>query len=188
MLNDLKDSQHFSAKKLIITAFTCLLSPTSFEKITVQQIVKKAGVSRSTFYLHFQDKYDLLSQLTEDITEEFLQFYRNPILSVEKDLQNNIKEQTLLITLKICEHIQFYKNFYINRFKDPEFVAYFTKRLHLQLQNKLQDNALASFAAFGTVGYIGKWLEEELQTSTYEVAMQLKNIGRFIAPSSEMNS
>ncbi|MEF2965636.1 helix-turn-helix domain-containing protein [Paenibacillus sp. M1] len=45
-----------------------LLADNSFDKITVRDIVQKAGISRSTFYLHFKDKLDLLEQLTEQIT------------------------------------------------------------------------------------------------------------------------
>lgn len=186
-MSNLENSQHLSARWFIIMAFMSLLSVYPFEKITVQQIVKKAGVSRSTFYLHFQDKYDLLSQQTEGIIGEFLHFYKDPNLSSERTLRKLSKEQIFPVTLKICRHIQFHKSFYIERFKDPEFVSYLTKRLHLELQKHLHANTLASFAAYGTVGFIGKWLEEELQTSAKEIAMQLENIGLSLLPPQEIN-
>ncbi len=37
-----------------------LLKHNAIEKITVDQICRKAQIHRSTFYRHFQDKYDLL--------------------------------------------------------------------------------------------------------------------------------
>jgi AcrR family transcriptional regulator len=37
-----------------------LLEKKSFKKITVNDICERAGNSRSAFYLHFRDKYDLL--------------------------------------------------------------------------------------------------------------------------------
>ena len=38
----------------------------SLEDITISQLTKKAGVNRSTFYLHYLDKQDFLEQLKEE--------------------------------------------------------------------------------------------------------------------------
>ena len=35
--------------------------------LSVDRIVAEAGISRATFYLHFRDKYDLISRLAEDL-------------------------------------------------------------------------------------------------------------------------
>jgi len=40
-----------------------LLGNTSWDKITIQDLCKKANVSRSTFYSHFKSKEDLLDSL-----------------------------------------------------------------------------------------------------------------------------
>lgn len=48
-----------------------LMQEQPFDTITVQQLLKRAGVSRSTFYSHYRDKNDLfLSDL-----EEFLELF-----------------------------------------------------------------------------------------------------------------
>ncbi|MDD2215669.1 MAG: TetR/AcrR family transcriptional regulator C-terminal domain-containing protein [Eubacteriales bacterium] len=47
-------------KKIISTALVQLLKKHKFESITVQMILEEAYVSRSTFYKHFRDKYDLM--------------------------------------------------------------------------------------------------------------------------------
>lgn len=44
-------------------AFKLLLSQATFEHITVKQICTQAGVHRSTFYRHFDDKFQLLEFL-----------------------------------------------------------------------------------------------------------------------------
>lgn len=54
------DRNEISARWLITEALNALLAVSSFDKITVHAIVQKAGISRSTFYLHFQDKIDFL--------------------------------------------------------------------------------------------------------------------------------
>ena len=42
----------------------------SFAELSVERLVKEAGVSRSTFYVYFQDKGDLLSAWFADIIAE----------------------------------------------------------------------------------------------------------------------
>lgn len=48
-----------------------LMEKKPFQKITVNELCQKSGLHRSTFYLHFNDKYDLLSFYLENLFEEF---------------------------------------------------------------------------------------------------------------------
>lgn len=48
-------------KQRIFSAFDELLNELPFDKITVQMIIERGGVSKSTFYRHFKDKYDVLN-------------------------------------------------------------------------------------------------------------------------------
>lgn len=41
-------------------ALIALIQEKSFDGVTVQDVLDRAGVSRSTFYAHFRDKHDLL--------------------------------------------------------------------------------------------------------------------------------
>ena len=52
-------SEHTREKVLI--AFNALLAGRDFHRITVDAIVRKAGISRATFYRHFKDKYDVMN-------------------------------------------------------------------------------------------------------------------------------
>lgn len=47
-------------KEKIASTLEALLETKSFEKITVQNIVDESGISKSTFYRHFSDKYDVM--------------------------------------------------------------------------------------------------------------------------------
>lgn len=47
-------------KKHIVHSFNELLNETPFENITIEDIIKKSELSRSTFYRHFSDKYDVI--------------------------------------------------------------------------------------------------------------------------------
>src|SRR5258706_11824869 len=48
-------------RALIEQAFLDVLLEKSFSSLSVQDITEKAGVNRTTFYLHFTDKYELVT-------------------------------------------------------------------------------------------------------------------------------
>lgn len=56
-------------RRMIKEAFLELMSTIGFPKITVENLAKKAFISRNTFYLHYTDKFDLLNQLEDEILD-----------------------------------------------------------------------------------------------------------------------
>ena len=57
---DKAQSKYFNSARLMDEAFLCLLEKKSIDFISVKEICKKAGVNRSTFYLHYDNIADLL--------------------------------------------------------------------------------------------------------------------------------
>ena len=51
----------------IYTGFSSLLKKKSYNKITVEDMLKESNVSRSTFYMHFKTKEDVLNSISENI-------------------------------------------------------------------------------------------------------------------------
>ena len=71
----------------ITNALFSLMGRKSFEKITVQDILDESLINRSTFYLHFPDKYAVLEREQEKLLSE-LTVKTEGLLSQEKpDLQ-----------------------------------------------------------------------------------------------------
>ena len=58
-----QDIRVFKSKRDVETAVIQLILEEDFSKLTIQQICQKALVSRSTFYSHYLDKYDVVEQL-----------------------------------------------------------------------------------------------------------------------------
>ncbi len=50
-------------------ALIALMQERNFEEITVQDVLDRAGVGRSTFYVHYRDKDDLFLSDVEDFLE-----------------------------------------------------------------------------------------------------------------------
>ncbi|MGI6203917.1 MAG: TetR/AcrR family transcriptional regulator [Anaerovoracaceae bacterium] len=61
------DRRQRKTREAIFRAFSSLLAGKHYSRITVQDIIDKADVGRTTFYAHFQTKEDLLNQMCEDI-------------------------------------------------------------------------------------------------------------------------
>lgn len=57
--------QYQRTDKNIQDAFIRLLKGNSFERITVQNILDEAMISRNTFYQHYHDKYELAERIYE---------------------------------------------------------------------------------------------------------------------------
>ena len=58
-------------RSLVCRALLDLLEESSFGELTVDEIMRRAGVSRSSFYLYFRDKQEVLMLATEEIAERF---------------------------------------------------------------------------------------------------------------------
>ena len=59
------DSKYFYTASLMNQALLQLLEKKDLEFITVTEITKKAGVNRSTFYLHYENVYELFEETVE---------------------------------------------------------------------------------------------------------------------------
>jgi len=49
------------------------LESTTFTELSVERLVREAGIARSTFYVYFEDKGDLLAALVEDVIDALIE-------------------------------------------------------------------------------------------------------------------
>ena len=57
------------SRQMIKKAFAEILNEKDISKITVTDIVEKAGISRGTFYAHYMDVYDLYNSIETNMME-----------------------------------------------------------------------------------------------------------------------
>lgn len=70
------NKEYIKAEEAILQAFFSLLEEFSFDQISVSQIIATAKINRSTFYRHYQDKYDIVETIQKSalpITNKILQ-------------------------------------------------------------------------------------------------------------------
>jgi AcrR family transcriptional regulator len=68
-----QDRRSQRTRRLITTAMMELLFERRYEQITVQDVLDRAGIGRSTFYSHYFDKEDVLASIAEQMFEMFRQ-------------------------------------------------------------------------------------------------------------------
>ena len=61
-------------KKLLTDAFIDLLEVNKIEKISIHQLSLKAGVNRSTFYLHYTDIYHFLQEIELNLVNDIKEY------------------------------------------------------------------------------------------------------------------
>ncbi|GCF11601.1 TetR/AcrR family transcriptional regulator [Dictyobacter arantiisoli] len=59
-------------QKLLREALLDLIEERGFDALTVSEIIERAMVSRTAFYRHYQDKYDLVEQIFEEAMSALL--------------------------------------------------------------------------------------------------------------------
>ena len=69
------ESKYFNTAKKMDEALLSLLKEKTFAYITVSEICKKAGVNRSTFYLHYENTVDLLHETVRFLLDDFVAYF-----------------------------------------------------------------------------------------------------------------
>lgn len=89
----------------IKNAFICLCQSKDAEKISIREICEKAGINRSSFYLHFEDIYALIDELLDDmicsikvILAEGLKEGHKPLKEVFTDLIIYLRDNQSFLT------------------------------------------------------------------------------------------
>ncbi|WP_428912126.1 TetR/AcrR family transcriptional regulator C-terminal domain-containing protein [Niallia sp. Krafla_26] len=182
-----EDRRIQKTRKTIKKAFIELLNEKNFWDINVIDITERADINRGTFYLHYQDKFDLFEKYVEELLHELTSKIKRS--SLEKDL---IKKETedfesntyVLIFKHFQEHSSFYKP--ILSFKGgPYFYTKFIeviKDYYLQEYNKLpkqnkkqkpDKEILIDFAAHAHLGVIHNWLQKDMTKTPEYMGEQL---------------
>ncbi|MDI9242210.1 TetR/AcrR family transcriptional regulator [Fusibacillus kribbianus] len=117
------ESKYFNTALLMDEALMKLLEVKDFEYITVKEICAKAGVNRSTFYLHYETVDDLLTETMEYYNEQFLkQFSVAPDQFIPSIHSAPLNELVLINPEYLRPYLSFikeHKSVYRAAFKNP---------------------------------------------------------------------
>lgn len=146
-------------------AFWTLYTQKPIEKISIKEITDLAGYNRGTFYLYYNDVYDIFSQIENDLLDIVKQVLA--YAKIEGTLDFSIQMESLI---EISHIYSPYFSVLFSDNGDPKFVTRFKELLKPILDQLLFSSIekqyteeeklyLSEFYISGIVGTIAKWLE-----------------------------
>jgi AcrR family transcriptional regulator len=191
--NSKTDRRIIRTKRFIRDALTELMEEKGFEGVTVRDLTNKADINRGTFYLHYQDKYDLLEKSENEVIQEIKEFIKkanpNEIVSA------NLQEQPLPFIIALFEYIQENARFMqvmLGPKGNPGFYLKIKEVMKTNMLEKLKliDNKISplvpleylmSYVTSAHLGVIQHWLEQDMKQSPREMALTLASM-TFLGP------
>lgn len=108
---DRSQSKYFNTARLMDQALLLLLGKKDYAFITVKEVCEKAGVNRSTFYLHYGSMDDLLLESIEYITGQMRnRFHENRALNKERIRNATLDELVFITPQYLLPYLEFVKD------------------------------------------------------------------------------
>ena len=104
------ESKYFNTAIRMDEALISLLEKKDFEYITIKEICDAAGVNRSTFYLHYENTYDLLQETTRYILDKHFAYYSADAQSITNSFGDCEPKDLMFITAEyLTPYLSFIK-------------------------------------------------------------------------------
>jgi AcrR family transcriptional regulator len=163
-------------KKLLKDSLAMLLLEKDINDITVREIVDLADVNRGTFYLHYRDIYDMLTQIENDMIndlEEIADKFQEPVLSGTpepyiREMFQYIKDNQLFCKMLLGSHGDMA---FVDKLKKIVEENCFRSLVEACPENELQKyQFFAAYTVSGCIGLLQNWMEHGMETAPDKLA------------------
>jgi AcrR family transcriptional regulator len=187
-LEEKLDARIKRSRQLLREALVTLIEEKGYERLTVRDITDRAALNRSTFYLHYQDKEDLLRQTAKEVLDELRACFKTPEhIPLKDDISPTL--------IRLFEHVEQNGDFYQVMLSEkgfPRFQFYLEKVMVDSLmgrQDLLQPQGelavpfdfFLHYIASAHTGMIAWWLGQDRPYSPKYMATQLTRLIRSTA-------
>ena len=178
------ESKYFHTALCMDEALISLLKEKDLEYITVKEICEKAGVNRSTFYLHYDTIVDLVNEAIETVNQRFMSYFADT-KRIAEELDHIDLSNLVLITRDYLEpYLRFVsenKDLYRAAFRNPKEMQanvrykYIKKYIIEPILKRfgVPEVYWKYYIAYyidGTIAIIKEWLETDCQDSVEMIA------------------
>lgn len=179
MLNR-SESKYFATAARMDEAFLELLEQKDFAYITVKELCAKAGVNRSTFYLHYETLADLLAESAQHIIDRFVAAMPHDTQEFLEKLPERPVEELYLITPEylvpyltyVKEHRRVFRTTVeqASALRMNDAYEALSRHVFLPILNRFGVSAadreyLMAFYISGLMAIINRWLQADCQDS-----------------------
>ncbi len=175
--NRLLDRRIQRTRPLLQEALFYLISERGYERITIADITERANLGRTTFYLHYRDKEELLQESIKALLHDLH-------LDVELDMEESCTLH--MVSTRIFQHVARRRQLYQAMLKEAgptrtlEDVmrTYFTElcqrflpksSLKVGSASSVSSEILAVHAAGSLLGLLSWWLKQDVSSSAEEM-------------------
>ena len=187
------DERVIKTKKLIKTALSELIQEKGFDHLSITDLTQRANINRGTFYLHYQDKYDLLEKFENEVLDDINTNAENFIKSIKdidflgEDFSNEIKPFINKVFTYIKENYIIMKVI-LGPKSDMRFQNKIKKALNILLTEKGWDNYFDSQNTFvaknyfisylvsAHIGVIRQWIDSGMNESAENMAEMISKM------------
>ena len=173
-------------------ALISLLKEKDLEYITVKEICEKAGVNRSTFYLHYETVADLVNEAIETVNQRFMSYFAD-INGIEEKLDHTDLSNLVLVKQDyLYPYLRFVsenRDLYRAAFRNPKEMqanakyGYIKKYIVEPILKRfgVPDAYWRYYIAYyidGTMAIIKEWLETDCRDSVEMIAAVIEECVR----------
>ena len=170
------ESKYFNTAKLMDKALLILLENKDINEITIKEICEKAGVNRSTFYLHYQNIDDLFQETVDMLNNDFRDSFE--IKEIRPIIKKGNAEELIFIREEFLgPYLQFVKeNKRVLKMIHKKPMLFNNEKVYKQMCEEMFYPILTSFGVAaeeqpyrleyftrGTIGIINKWIENNCE-------------------------
>ena len=188
------ESKYYNTASLMDEALILLLEKKEYSFITVKEICEKAGVNRSTFYLHYETIDDLLSECIEYVGNKINKKFSNKVINKQVIKDSKLEDLLLITPEYLLPYLEFlkenkaiYKIAYSqpNVFKEQYVVNHLHKNIFEPILNRFlvpknEQKYMMSFYLSGMGALMAEWIKndckEDIQT-IINILMKCFNLG-----------
>ncbi|BAC12592.1 transcriptional regulator (tetR-family) [Oceanobacillus iheyensis HTE831] len=192
MKENYTDLRIIRTQKAIRTAFVELIRDKGFDAVTVKEITNKAEINRGTFYVHYEDKHDLMIKSQEEVIEEMASLIKKNLPKIIDDFSHSgTTKIPFQLAVIIFQYINDNSNF-IQAVLSPKGDLSFHSRLKEFIWGSIFNNNynniidedktivpgkyIVSYIASAHLGVIQEWIESGRKESPEHMAQVLSTI------------
>lgn len=175
-MNSGRDDRRVKYTRMVLKeSFIKLLEKKEISQISIKEICEDADINRSTFYAHYNDQYDLLRKIEDELLDNIKayvkEFYEqnnsmDPVMLAEKIFEY-LKANANICRILIGERGNFGFQKQVMMLVYDLIIADLTDNN----KNSIEDaEYVYSFAITGCIGIVQKWLDDGMKKSAHFMA------------------
>jgi len=172
------DRRQRKTREAIFNAFNELLAQKSFSNITIQNIIDKADIGRSTFYSHFETKDDLLKEMCTSLFEHVFSGIPNSNIKCDHDFSTTTNSKTIIthliyhlnenrkniLGILTCDNGDMFLQFFRHYLNDL-----LPKYIDIKPQKNIPEDFIINHISGSFVNMVQWWLKNGLKESPEEL-------------------